>query len=286
MGRMMRLAVLLLFASLTRDAAFATAPIPHLTSPITDTTRTLTASQIATLDQTLRAFSARKGAQVAVLIVPTVQPESIEQYSMRVAEAWKIGRKGSDDGVLFVVAKDDRDMRIDVGYGLEGALPDAIANRIIREDVAPHFRAGEFYLGIVAGTDRIMRIIDGEQLPAPSLLDRARKPSTDIGSSLPVLLVVALVIGGILRSIFGRFGGASLASIVVGFIVWLLVGTFAMAVIAAVVAFFITLVSGNSRGWGSRYNGGWGNSWGSGSTSSGWGGGGGGFGGGGASGKW
>jgi uncharacterized protein len=231
---------------------------------------------------------------VAVLLVPTVQPETIEQYSIRVAEAWKIGRKKVDDGVIFVIAKNDRDMRIEVGYGLEGALPDAIAKRIIRDDVTPHFRAGEFYLGIVAGTDRIMRTIDGEPLPAPTLAQRAQKPSSDIGSALPVLLIGALVVGGILRSIFGRFGGASLTSVAAGFIVWLLVGTVVAAIIAGIIAFFITLMGGGGSGWSNRRGGGWGGGFGGGGWSGGggfgggggWGGGGGGFGGGGASGKW
>jgi len=273
--------------------AFADTPIPPLTSTVTDLTQTLTRDQVASLDQTLRAFETRKGSQVAVLIVPTVEPETIEQYSIRVAEAWKLGRKKVGDGAIFVVAKNDRKMRIEVGYGLEGALPDAIAKRIIRDDVAPHFKAGEFYLGIVAGTDRIMRTIDGEPLPEPSLTQRARKPGSDIGSALPVLLIVSLVVGGILRSIFGRFGGASLASAAAGFIVWLLVGTAAIAVIAAIIAFLITLFTGGGNGlssgrsgWGSGFgSGGWGGGGGS-SSGGGWSGGGGGFGGGGASGSW
>jgi uncharacterized protein len=275
-------AVLALFAI---AYAFADTPIPPLTSPVTDLTNTLTRDQVASLDQSLRAFEARKGSQVAVLIVPTTAPESIEQYSMRVAESWKLGRKNVDDGAILVVAKDDRALRIEVGYGLEGALPDAVAKRIIREDVIPHLRAGEYYLGVVAGVDRIMRVVDGEPLPQPSITERARKPGSDIGSVLPVLLIVAVVVGGILRSIFGRFGGASLASLAAGFIVWLLIGTVAVAAIAAVIAFFMTMFGGGSGL--SRGRGGFGGFGGGGfGGGGGWSGGGGGFGGGGASGRW
>jgi uncharacterized protein len=284
-----------LSAVLALGAAYADTPVPRLESPVTDLTQTLTRDQARSLEQTLRAFEARKGSQVAVLIVPTVEPESIEQYSMRVAESWKIGRKGTDDGVLFVIAKDDRNMRIEVGYGLEGALPDAIAKRIIREDVTPHFRAGEYYLGIVAGVDRITRTIDGEPLPQPSLTERARRPGSNIGSILMVLLVVEFVVSSILRAIFGRFGGASLAVIGTGLIVWLVIGTLVVPVVAAIVAFLIALLSGSGGGgwsggrrspWGGFGGGGFGGGFGGGGFGGGWSGGGGGFGGGGASGRW
>jgi uncharacterized protein len=270
--------------------AFADVPIPRLASPVTDLTRTLTPSQIASLDQSLRAFEARKGSQVAVLILATTEPESIEQYSIRVADAWKLGRKGVDDGAIFIIAKDDRNMRIEVGRGLEGALPDVIAKRIIRDEVTPHFRTGEFYLGILAGTDRIMRTIDGEPLPQPNVMQRARKPGSDIGSALPILLIISIVAGGILRSIFGRMGGASLASLGAGFIVWLLLGTVALALIGAVIAFFVTLMGGGGGGWSGGRRSGWGGGYGGGSWGGGggggWSGGGGSFGGGGASGRW
>jgi len=274
--------------------AFALVPIPPLTSPVTDLTNTLTTSQAASLDQTLRAFEQKKGSQVAVLIVPTTEPETIEQYSIRVAEAWKVGRKSIDDGVIFVIAKNDRAMRIEVGYGLEGALTDVAAKRIIRDVVTPHFRSGDFYLGIVAGMDRIMGIVSGEPLPEPTIVERARKPSSDIGSSLPVLLFIVIGVSGMLRAIFGRLGGASLASVGVGLIVWLIVGTVVIALIAAVIAFVIALLGGGGGGM-SRRRGGWyrghggfGGGWGGGSSGGfgGWSGGGGGFGGGGASGRW
>jgi uncharacterized protein len=263
--------------------AAADVAVPPLSSPVTDLTQTLSREQAASLEQTLRAFEQRKGSQIAVLLVPTTQPESIEQYSIRVAEAWKIGRKDFDDGVIFLIAKDDRAMRIEVGYGLEGALPDAVASRIIRDVVTPQFRSGDFYAGISAGVDRIVRTIDGEPLPAPT----RRETNTDskVGNILPVLLVIVFVVGGILRSVFGRLGGASLVSAVVGFVVWMLMSTVVVAVIAAIAAFFFTLFGGGGGGWSSgrgRHS-----SWGGGGFGGGgWSGGGGGFGGGGASGRW
>src|SRR5688572_31953205 len=153
--------------------AWAQVAVPPLTARVTDLTGTLTREQRVGLERSLEAFEARKGSQIAVLLVPTTAPEAIEQYALRVAEQWKIGRKKVDDGAILVVAKDDRALRIEVGYGLEGALNDATANRIIRELIVPRFREGDFYGGINAGLDRMMRVIDGEPLPAPAKIGRA-----------------------------------------------------------------------------------------------------------------
>src|SRR5947209_6886648 len=142
--------------------------VPPLKSRVTDLTGTLNPQQRASLEQTLAEFEARKGAQLAVLIVPTTQPETVEQYAVRVEEAWKLGRKGVDDSVLLVVAKNDRRLHFEVGYGFEGALPDAIAKRIIDNDIVPRLRDGDFYGGIRAGMDRVMRVVEGEKLPAPA----------------------------------------------------------------------------------------------------------------------
>src|SRR3954451_20200315 len=131
-------------------------PIPPLTARVTDLTQTLTTGETQALEAKLADWESRTSNQLAVLLVPTTQPEPIEAYALRVAEKWKIGRKGQDNGALFVIAKNDRKMRIEVGYGLEGVLPDVIANRIIREDVAPAFREGKFADGINAGVDRII----------------------------------------------------------------------------------------------------------------------------------
>jgi uncharacterized protein len=274
-------------------ACRAQVDVPPLTTRVTDLTATLDATQRQTLERTLAAFEERKGAQIAVLLVPTTQPEAIEQYSIRVVEAWKLGRARPDDGVLLLVAKDDRTLRIEVGYGLEGAVTDATANRIIQEFIVPRFRAGDYYGGIAAGIDRIIRVVDGEALPAPPSRDSG--PDTrSLEPLLPIVLMVALVGGSILRRLFGRVGGAATTSLLVGTIVWFIVSVLGIAVIAAIVAFVITLMSGGGGGgWSSAHRGrrgGWttggglGGGWGGGGGS--WGGGGGGFGGGGASGRW
>src|SRR5712672_1171402 len=148
-------------------AAAADVAVPPLSGRVVDQTGTLSSDTIASLTQTIKGLELRKGSQIAVLIVPTTAPETVEQYSIRVAEAWKIGRKKIDDGALLVVAKDDRKLRIEVGYGLEGALNDLTAKRIIDEVITPRFRSGDFAGGISAGIDRIIRVIDGESLPGP-----------------------------------------------------------------------------------------------------------------------
>jgi uncharacterized protein len=244
---------------------------------------------LSSLEQMLADFEKRKGSQIAVLMVPTTQPEAIEQYALRVAEQWKIGREKVDDGAILVVAKDDRALRIEVGYGLEGALNDATASRIIREVIVPRFREGDFFGGISAGLERVMRVIDGEPLPEAA---RAA-PRVDGGllQMLPVLLILALVVGGILRRLFGRFLGAMATGGAVGALAWLLVGALAVGVLAGILAFVFTLVGGAS---GRRYYGGFpggfggyrGGGFGGGGFGGGFRGGGGSFGGGGASGRW
>jgi uncharacterized protein len=266
-------------------AALADVAVPPLEARVTDLTGTLSADQKAGLEAKLAAFETAKGSQIALLIVPTTAPETIEQYAIRVASKWQLGRKGVDDGVLFLVALTDRKVRIEVGYGLEGALPDATANRIIDETVIPNFRRGDVYGGVALGIDRIIRVIEGEPLPAPE----ARSPAANIPGLfelLPLLLVVTLVGGAVMRRIFGRTGGALATGGLVGAMVWLLVGVLGMALIAAVLAFIFSLGGGGGGGPGGwyspRHRGGWGGYGGGG----GFGGGGGGFGGGGASGSW
>src|SRR4051812_12525137 len=258
--------------------AWAQLAVPPLKGRVTDLTGTLKPEQVASLEKLLQSFEARKGTQIAVLMVPTTAPETVEQYALRVGEQWKIGRKKVDDGAILVVAKDDRALRIEVGYGLEGALNDATANRIIREVIVPRFREGDFFGGISAGVDRMIRVIDGEALPAPA---KAPLPADGgVLQFLPVLLILALVAGAILRRLLGRFVGSLATSGVGGGLAGLLVGTLAIALLAAVVAFIFTLMSGGG-GNGRRYYGGfpgaggWGGGWG-----------GGGFGGGGGGGFW
>jgi uncharacterized protein len=193
---------------LLAPAIRADVAIPALTTRVTDVTATLTDEQRAMLEQTLQAFEAKKGSQISVLVVPTTRPESIEQYSIRVVEQWKIGRKNVDDGVLLIVAKDDRTLRIEVGYGLEGALNDATSSRIINETIVPRFRQGDFYGGISAGVDGIIRAIDGEALPASQ--SRTPTGAGQLGSYLPILFVLCVMAGGVCRELLGRLPGAVL----------------------------------------------------------------------------
>ncbi|CAZ89835.1 conserved membrane hypothetical protein [Thiomonas arsenitoxydans] len=260
----------------------ALAPVPALTAPVTDLTGTLTAEQTATLDQELRAFATRKGSQIAILMVPSTAPEAIEQYSIRVAEAWKLGRKAQDDGVLLLVAKDDRAMRIEVGYGLEGAIPDAIAKRIIAEVITPQFKQGDYFGGLQAGVQQLMKLIDGEQLPPP----QATSPGANRSSAQEIgfmVLIGAVVLGSVLRSVLGRTVGAGLSGLIAGGVGWWLVGSVLLGLTFGALA-FLAVFSGIRMGGGSFGGGGFGggNDRGSGGFS----GGGGGFGGGGASGRW
>ena len=158
--------------------------IPPLEARVTDLTGTLTAEQQSTLDAKLAAFEKRKGSQLAVLIVPTTQPEEIEQYSIRVAEKWKLGRAKPDDGALLLVATQDRRIRIEVGRGLEGALTDLTSKRIVADTITPLFKQGDFAGGINAGVDQMIRVVDGEPLPPP---DEQWSPSGSIVQLLPVL---------------------------------------------------------------------------------------------------
>jgi uncharacterized protein len=267
-------------------------PIPKLEARVTDLTGTLTAEQQSALEEKLAAFEARKGSQIAVLVVPTTHPEEIEQYSIRVVEQWRIGRAHVDDGVLLIVAKNDRRVRIEVGYGLEGALPDAIANRIITETIRPLFAQNDFYGGISAGVDQIARVIDGEALPQP---DRTWHGgwSRRVSGLLPLLFVAVFVGSSVLRALLGRPAGAAVTGGITGVLVWLFGGFIAAAVLAAIAAFAFSLLSGMSGGsrWSSLPRmgglGGWGGGMmGGGMGGGGFGGGGGGFGGGGASGGW
>ncbi len=263
--------------------AGAQVPVPPLSGRITDQTATLSAEQKAVLEQTLQTFEARKGSQLAVLIVPTVAPETIEQYALRVAELWKLGRKKVDDGAIVVVAKNDRALHIEVGYGLEGALNDATSKRIISEIITPRFQQGDFHGGISAGVDQIIRVIDGEPLPQPKG-KRGAAPE-GIQQYLPVIFIVALVMGGMLRSMLGRFPGAIVTGGAVAVAAWLFAGAISIALGAGALALFFTLMGGGmgGRGIGGHHGGGRG---GFGGGGGGFSGGGGGFGGGGASGRW
>jgi uncharacterized protein len=284
-------------------AALAAVAVPPLTGPVVDQTGTLSSGEIASLTQTLKSFSQRKGSQIAVLIVPTTESEAIEQFSIRVAEAWKIGRKKIDDGALLVIAKNDGHLRIEVGYGLEGALTDVTTRRIIDEDITPKFKAGDFVGGVWAGVNRMIRVIDGEKLPAPEpphwqSSSRSFDP-TDLFN--PFLIIPVLLFGGVLRTMLGRLAGSAAAGGLVTLIAWYVVGSLLAAALAGVIASIFVMFSdaitspapGRRGGGGGWSGGGYGGSYSGGSSSGsdssdsgGFSGGGGSFGGGGASGSW
>jgi len=287
--------------------AIAQEAVPTLTARVTDLTGTLTAAQQASIEQKLAAFEARKGAQLAVLIVPTTQPEEIEQFAGRVRDQWKLGRKNVDDGALLLVAKNDRRMRIEVNRGLEGSLTDATSSRIITETITPLFRQGDFSGGINAGLDQMIRVVDGEPLPPPDKKWRSGtemgKSLAPLGNSLPFLIFGCIIAASVLRRLLGRGGGAVATGGIVGVFAWLFTHAIAIGLIASVIAFIFSLVAGISGGGGSgwssgsrRHRGGYGGfgGWGGGGFGGGgFGGGGGGFSGGGgggagggASGSW
>jgi uncharacterized protein len=275
--------------------AAADVAVPQLTGRVVDQTGTLSSGDIAALSQKLSDFETRKGSQIAVLIVPTTDPETIEQFSIRVAEAWKIGRKKIDDGAILVVAKSDRHMRIEVGYGLEGALTDVTSRRIIDEIITPKFRSGDFAGGISAGVDRMISVIDGEPLPTPSRSVNFGSWD-DLQTLFYFVLFGPLVVGGFLRAMLGRLLGSAATGAAVGALAWFVLGSamigLGIGVLGAVLTFIGDLFPGIGLGTGSSRGGSWSSGsssggWSSGSSSSGgFSGGGGSFGGGGASGSW
>ena len=284
--------VFLLFACTLVQAKQAS--IPALDSPVVDTTGTLDAMQKRQLEQQALALQQRKGSQLQVLIVASTQPETIEQYAVRVFERWQLGRGKVDDGVLLIVAKDDRKVRIEVGYGLEGAIPDAIANRIIQEYLVPKFRAGDYGGGIDDATAALVKLIDGEPLPAPMADNRDRDGGG--GDNWVLALFVAFIVAQVVRGMFGGTpagvrglvgGGAA------GAAAWWLSSIVLVGGIGGLIGLLIGLSSAprgryaRQDSWGGFGGGGWGGGgWGGGSSGGGWSGGGGSSGGGGASGSW
>ena len=269
-------------------------PIPAYDSPVVDTAGLLQPDERARLVARLMDLQTRKGSQVAVLIVPTTQPEEIEQYSIRVADAWKTGRKGVDDGAILLIAQQDRRMRIEVGRGLEGALTDLVSNRVIDETIRPAFRAGEFGAGIEAGVDRVIGVIDGEELPPPDPRWSDGKRESGGLSGAPLALVLALaLIGGILLLIaasLGRLPQSLSMGGTLGIAALVFSGALTAAMLGGLFGIIMGMGSRANRGnyyssgpWGGGFGGGGGGGFGGG----GFGGGGcGGFGGGGASGGW
>lgn len=262
-------------------------PVPPLTGPVIDQVGVLNPQQRTELEQELWALKKEKGSEIAVLIVPSTRPEEIEQYSIRVVDTWKLGRKGIDDGVLLLVALNDRRVRIEVGRGLEGDIPDVKAFRVIDELIVPQFKRGDVAGGVTAGARALEGLIRGVDLPTP-------KPSGKGASELSFYLVVfGYVIGALLETIAGLLVAAG-----VGGIVTVLIGAFlfvpAVAVTLGCIVVVLVLILGGGRyrsGWsayggtssyGDRYDGsGSGGAFGGGSF-----GGGGSFSGGGSSGRW
>lgn len=265
-------------------AADGLVPVPPLQARVTDLTGTLSGEQRARLEASLERYERTKGSQIAVLMLPSTQPEAIEQFGIRVAEAWKLGRKGIDDGVIVIVAKADRRMRIEVGYGLEGVIPDAVAKRIVSEQMAPRFQAGDFADGLIAAVDALTRVAAGAGLPAPAAPGRAGAVSGLGGEGmLLVAFIVAALLGRLLRFLFGDLLGSSATAAGTGVAGWLLTGSPLVAGLATLGGFVVALfglsialnvlTSGRGGGFGGGRGGGFS-------------GGGGGFGGGGASGRW
>jgi uncharacterized protein len=274
------------------DESAGPIPIPVLTARVTDLTGTLSAEQKSELEQRLADFEARKGAQVVVLMLPTTQPESIEEFGIRLFDAWKVGRKGVDDGVMLIVAKNDRRLRIEVGYGLEGVLTDSGAKRIISDTITPLFKKGDFHGGISAGVDAILQVVDKESLPAPTTPAKTAAGSSfdesggflsidGVGDYVFYGALFAVVVGGaVLRYFLGNLLGSALVGVATGGIGWLFIGGLTGIAIGMVAGMFLAmfgldlLLSGIVGGSGGSSGGG------------GFSGGGGSGGGGGASGSW
>jgi uncharacterized protein len=262
-------------------------PIPPLTGRVVDETASLSAEQRRALEAKLQDFEQRKGSQIAVLLTGTTFPEPIESYSIRVADAWRIGRKGVSDGILVVVAKSDRAMRLEIGYGLEGAIPDAMARRLIDEVFIPGFREDNFYEGLSAGIDRMIKVVDGEPLPEVSVPNAGNGGFRSIESYFVLFMVATLAVGGLLRGLLGRLPAALVVGAGIGILAWMIVAPMLVALLVGIVAFVITLLGGGMPGRLGRGGFGGGGFGGGGfGGGGGFSGGGGGFGGGGASGRW
>jgi uncharacterized protein len=295
-GRFAAALCILLLMAIGAHADVAVPPVA--TGPVIDLTGTLSGAATARIESKLRAFEASKGSQIAVLMLPTTQPEEIEQFSIRVEDTWKLGRKGVDDGVYLIVAKADRRVRIEVAYGLEGALNDATTNRIIQETITPRFKVNDYDGGIEAGVDQIIAVVNGEPLPEP---DRKWEHNGGgLGQMLPVLFVIVIVAGSVLRAMFGRLFGSAAAGGLAGFVAWAISHVLLVGMGAGLFAFLFALLAGGaSGGWtagrggrggwggfGGGLGGGFGGGFGGGGGGGGFSGGGGGGGGGGASGSW
>lgn len=278
-------AVFLGMVTLTSSVAAQDAiALPALSVRVTDLTSTLSADQKASLESRLAAIDAAGGAQIAVLLIPTTQPETIEQFGIRLAEAWKIGHASgksvSDNGVIVIIAKEDRRARIEVGYGLEGSIPDAIAKRIVAEQMTPKFRQGDFSGGIQVTVDALELAIRGELPDAEPAAYAKQSHKVDV-EGYGMAVMAAAFVGGVVRKLLGLLGVLVISALVGG--AALLFG--ASWLIAALLGIATFVLSFFNLG-GMRMGGGGGRGGGFGGGRGGFSGGGGGFGGGGASGSW
>jgi uncharacterized protein len=284
--------------------AQALPPLPALTARVMDQTGTLAAADVAALEQQLQTFEQQRGTQIVVLLIPSTVPEDIADFTQRLGDAWKIGRRDVGDGLLLVVALNDRRLRIAPAKALEGAVPDLAAQRIIDQVISPAFRQGDVAAGLRTGLQHLQARIEGEALPLPNeATDRAQTPGDVDWLDLAVLLLVAVpMVAGVLRSVLGNRLGALAAAGAGGLLAWNMTGLLWLAALAGMTSFmtalFMQALPGvplknthrrdgdggipDPRAWGGSSQGGWSNSAGGGFSS----GGGGDFGGGGASGSW
>ncbi|MBI5925279.1 MAG: TPM domain-containing protein [Aquabacterium sp.] len=268
-------------------------PVPPLSGHVIDSSQTLSTAQAQALEQKLSAFERAHGTQMVILLVPSTQPEDIAAFAQRVGETWKIGRRDVGDGLLIVVAKQDRRIRIEVAKALEGAVPDLAASRVIEQAIKPAFKAGDYAGGLNRGVDQLVARIQGENLPAPEArTSEGRHPSGD-GFQFNDLMVFGLIgipiVFGVLSAILGRKLGALATGSLGGFLIWVVTSSLFLAIGGGIIAIFLALAFGNGGGrrggpgsWGGPPTGGGWSSGGGGWSS----GGGGDFGGGGASGNW
>jgi uncharacterized protein len=268
--------------------------LPDVEEFATDLTNTLSPEELDRIRNKLETFEEQKGSQVVLVMIPSTGLEPIEDYSIRLAEKIKAGREGVDDGVILLVAKDDRKLRIEVGYGLEGALPDITANRIINEIIVPRFRNGDFYGGVSAGLDAIIHVVEGEPLPEPSP-DSQSDEAPNFNGLFTLFIFLFLIMGPVLRKVAGKVKGALIGSGISFVVGWIFI-SLAVGVVAAVAFSFFyafSMLGGGGRGGGGYRGGGFPGGFGGGFGGGGGGGfgggfsgGGGSFGGGGASGGW
>jgi len=274
------------------SSAQAPLAVPPLSAHVIDTTATLNAGQVQQLEAKLTAFEQSRGTQMVLLLVPTTQPEDITSYSNRVANSWKIGRKEIGDGLLLVVAKNDRRVRIEVAKTLEGAIPDLATKRVIDQTITPRFKQGDFAGGLDAGLDQLMALITGEALPAPVAAGGSKQNGFQ-WTDLAIFMFFAVpVLGAVARRILGAKLGSLATGGVVGGIALLVTASLVVAGLATLAAFLFALLSGlmprggRAAGWGAGSGGGFGGGFGGGGGGGFSSGGGGDFGGGGASGSW